>query len=224
MTKKPTSTALGFTALKAKQRAKRGAFPEALGLRVHRSISWLGRAEAEKGDADVRFILLWIGFNSAYASDIDADTANERGSFKIFFDTLVTLDSSHRIYDAVWARFSQEIRLLLANKYVFAPFWHKQNGVKGYDDWEQRLAISQRQITDAMKQFDTGRVLSVVFDRLYVLRNQLVHGGSTWNGSVNRSQVRDGAAVLSWLLPIFIDIMMDHPSRDWGRPFYPVVA
>jgi hypothetical protein len=63
----------------------------------------------------------------------------------------------------------------------------------------------------------------VVFDRLYVLRNQLVHGGSTWNSSVNRDQVRDGAAVLGTLLPIFIDIMMDNPYRDWGRPFYPVV-
>ena len=85
------------------------------------------------------------------------------------------------------------------------------------------MASSQRLIGTAIKQFDTGRILSIVFDRLYVLRNQLVHGGSTWNSSVNRSQVRDGAAVLGWLLPIFIDIMMDHHDRDWGRPFYPVV-
>ena len=63
-----------------------------------------------------------------------------------------------------------------------------------------------------MKQFDTGRLLTVVFDRLYVLRNQLVHGGATWNSSVNRSQVKDGAAVLGWMLPLFIDIMMDNPD------------
>lgn len=55
-----------------------------------------------------------------------------------------------------------------------------------------------------------------------MLRNQLVHGGATWNGGANRDQVRDGAAVLSWLLPIFIDIMMDNPSRDWGND-YPVI-
>jgi hypothetical protein len=29
--------------------------------------------------------------------------------------------------------------------------------------------------------------------------------------------------VLNWLLPIFVDFMMDNPKRDWGRPFYPVV-
>src|SRR5262245_27967346 len=180
-----------FASLKAKQRALRAAFPESLGLRVHRAISWLGRAEAEKTDADVRFILLWVAFNSAYASEIDTDGSNERKSFKAFFDALVSLDASHRIYDAVWQRFSQEIRLLLANRYVFAPFWYKQNGLEGHDDWEERLAASQRQIATAMKQFDTSRILLVVFDRLYVLRNQLVHGGATWNSSINRAQVRD---------------------------------
>ena len=30
-------------------------------------------------------------------------------------------------------------------------------------------------------------------------------------------------AVMSWLLPIFIDIMMDHPEHEWGMPYYPVV-
>ena len=221
---KAQTDALGHGTLKVKQRARRAGFPEPLSLRVHRAISWLGRAEAETSDADVRFILLWIGFNAAYASDIDADSTSERGSFKAFFDTLVGLDPSHRIYDAVWERFSQEIRLLLANKYVFAPFWHHQNGLPGHADWEKRLEASQRLCGEAMKTFDTARILSIVFDRLYVLRNQLVHGGATWNGSVNRGQVRDGAAVLGWMLPIFIDIMMDNPDRDWGRPFYPVVT
>jgi hypothetical protein len=70
---------------------------------------------------------------------------------------------------------------------------------------------------------DTVRVLTLVFDRLYVLRNQLVHGGSTWNSIVNRDQVRDGAAILSFLVPVFTDVMMENPDEEWGRPFYPVV-
>ena len=41
--------------LKAKQRALREGFPETMGLRVHRSISWIGRAEAARDD-DARFI------------------------------------------------------------------------------------------------------------------------------------------------------------------------
>jgi Apea-like HEPN len=212
-----------FNALKAKQRALREGFPDSLSLRVHRAISWLGRAEDETDDADVRFILLWIGFNAAYACDLSMEAASERDTFQVYFDALVELDTGYRIYDAIWVRFSHEIRLLLNNKYVFAPFWLHNNGVEGYDDWAQRLAESQRRINSAMKRQDTARILSILFGRLYVVRNQLIHGGATWNSGVNRDQVRNGAAVMSWLLPVFIDIMMENPSRDWGRPYYPVV-
>ena len=209
--------------LKDKQRRLRGAFPPSFGLRIHRALIWLGRAEAEPDDADDRFILLWIGFSTAYAGELMDDAVNERGALNAYFDALIGLDVEHRIYNSVWERFSQEIRLLLSNRYVFGPFWKHQNGVDGYDDWEERLAQSQKVIARALVNRDTTVVLSTIFDRLYVLRNQLVHGGATWNGSVNRDQVRDGAALLKWLLPTFIDIMMDNATRDWGKPFYPVV-
>jgi hypothetical protein len=214
---------LSHAILKSKQRAKRSGFPEQLGLRIHRAISWLGRSEQETDDHDLRFILLWIGFNAAYADDVGVEVNSERGAFRTYFDALVALDEGHRIYNAVWTRFPHEIRVLLNNKYVYAPFWNHQNGLAGYEKWAESLAAGQRVISDAMAQRDTSRILSVVFDRLYVLRNQLVHGGATWNGKVNRDQVRDGAAVLGTLLPLFIDIMMNNPDRDWGKPFYPVV-
>jgi len=212
-----------FGPLKTKHRALRGGFPEMVSLRVHRALSWLGRAEQESDDLDVRFILLWVGFNAAYAGDIGEDYESERGAFRSFFDQLVALDTGHRIYDLVWARFSQEIRLLLGNKYVFAPFWSHQNGNPGCADWQEKLAASGRRIAIALQQKDTGCILSILFDRLYILRNQLVHGGATWNSGTNRDQVRDGCALLHGLLPIFIDLMMENPNRDWGKPFYPVV-
>ena len=212
-----------FQILKDKQRAIRHDFPDGLALRVHRAISWLGRAEAEHDDDDLRFILLWVGFNSAYASEVKSEIIGERGIFGAFFETLVALDADRRIYNAVWQRFSQEIRLLLSNKYVFQPFWNHHNGMPGHENWADRLASSQRSIAAAMGKQDTARILSLMFDRLYVLRNQLVHGGATWNSKVNRDQVRDGAAVLGFLLPVFINIMMDNSGHNWGLPFYPVV-
>jgi hypothetical protein len=212
-----------YDALKAKNREIRADFPEALRVRVHRALSWLGRAEKEEGDDDVRFILLWIGFNAAYAGDLRVELADERGAIRGYFDALVQLDQGHRIYNAVWMRFPHEIRQLLGNKHVYGPFWHHHNGVDGYGDWEDRMAKAQRSANAAIVKQDTSALLQLVFDRLYVLRNQLVHGGATWRGGVNRDQVRDGAAVLGFFLPVFIDIMMDNPIRDWGPPFYPVV-
>jgi len=213
--------------LKAKQRSMREDFPTPLTLRVHRALSWLRRAETEEDDDDVRFILLWIGFNAAYASDVGlavgAESQRERDLFMHFFSTLVGFDGKHRIYDLVWTRFSQEIRLLLNNKYIFAPFWNHHNGIEDYDDWRVRLEREHVAINAALRRLDTPTILSILFGRLYVLRNQLVHGGATWHSDVNRAQVRDGAALLGCLLPLFIDLMMDNAGHEWRMPNYPVV-
>ncbi|MBS0124496.1 HEPN domain-containing protein [Thetidibacter halocola] len=215
-----------FVTLKEKQRAIRAGFPQTMGLRVHRAISWIGRAEACGEDHDARFIFLWIAFNAAYADEREFLSAPvpERDAFRDFFGRLTALDAERRIYKAVWQRFSGPVRLLLENRYVFNPFWQHHNGIAGCEDWEDRFRLSARTFARAFQDGDSVRVLSLVFDRLYVLRNQLVHGGATWNSAVNRAQVRDGAAILGFLMPIFVDLMMDHPQEDWGQPFYPVVS
>lgn len=35
--------------------------------------------------------------------------------------------------------------------------------------------------------------------------------------------MRDGAAILNHLLPLFIDLMMDNSNEDWTTPLYPVI-
>lgn len=211
--------------LKFKQRELRVAFPSTMGLRVHRSISWIGRAEKEVEDTDAQFVFFWIAFNAAYADEraVAGIAIGEKATYADFFTRLVRLDNKKRIYQAIWQQFSGPIRLLLANKYVFSPFWQFHNGVEEYVDWERRFGAAQKVVASALASGDTVKILSLVFDRLYVLRNQMVHGGSTWGGKVNRHQVRDGAAILGFLLPVFVDLMMDNPHEDWGVPFYPVV-
>lgn len=72
----PLGNTLHPEVLKEKQRSLRDGFQKPLGLRVHRALSWLRRAEVEDGDHDVRFILLWIGFNAAYAGDVEASASS----------------------------------------------------------------------------------------------------------------------------------------------------
>ena len=212
--------------LKEKQRALRAGFPETMGLRVHRSISWIGRAEQAGDDCDAAFLFLWIAFNAAYADEgsLQGIATGERRAFEDFFAKLVALDADQQIYNAIWQRFSGPIRNLMQNRYVFNPFWQFHNGIDGYEDWQERFIASAHSFANAVQSMDTARVLSFVFDRLYILRNQLIHGGATWNSAVNRAQVGDSAAILSFLMPVLVDIMMDHPDEDWGKPFYPVVT
>ena len=60
-------------------------------------------------------------------------------------------------------------------------------------------------------------VLSIVLSRIYTLRNQLIHGGATWGSSVNREQLRDCTNFMAKLVPLVIEVMMDHPETLWGR-------
>jgi len=82
---------------------------------------------------------------------------------------------------------------------------------------------SRKAALGAIVDGDTAKILAIVFDRLYVLRNQLVHGGATWNSKVNRAQLKDGTAIMMAITPVIIELMLDHPGMDFGEIMYPVV-
>ena len=197
--------------------------PDALNHRLRRALSWIGRAEKEPDDPDAAFIFYWIAFNAAYAKDKphDPDTS-ERDLFDDYFRGLLGLDSDHIIYNAIWERFSGPIRVLLDNQFVYQPFWNDLAG-KGDGRWKDRFATSKGTVHRALANHDTLSILNILFSRLYTLRIQLMHGGATWDGSVNRAQVRDGTAILAFLVPVFARLMMEHPEVDWGPLDYPVV-
>ena len=212
-----------FETLKTRQREERDKYPENMGLRVHRALSWLQRAEQAE-DLDGRFIFLWVAFNAAYAQDFyDQETTAERFKVGGFLTKLVELDSDERLYGLIWQEFPSSIRILLSNHFVFGPFWEYQQGRKTEAEWTEAFEKANRAAKAAIGQGDTATALGVVLARLYTLRNQLVHGGATWNSGVNRDQMRDATAFLEKLVPIVIELMMDNPVTLWGDPSYPVV-
>jgi hypothetical protein len=207
--------------LKARQRAERDGWPDFVSTRIHRALSWLRRAE-DCGDDDGRFVFLWIAFNAAYANELGEHRMPENRRFGEFLERLVALDETGRLRRLLWEQFAGPVRVLLQNKFVFQPYWDHLNGLPGSDDWAGQFERANRAATGALMKHDTGKVLGVVFARLYTLRNQLIHGGATWNSSVNREQLRDANAIMSALVPIVIEIMMDSAGEHWGEPCYPV--
>lgn len=210
-----------FDALKSRQRAERDPWNNNFGTRIHRSISWIGRSEQEANDPAAAFMFLWIAFNAAYGGERSA--VSERDAFQTFFTRLKRLDQAGSLYTIVWTSFPGPIRLFLESQFVFGPFWKHVHGEVGGEDWESRFSSAQRRFRKALQEKDTVTILSMLFDRLYVLRNQMMHGGATWNSSVNRDQLRDGAAILACTVPVMVDLMMDAPDAKWGDTLYPVV-
>lgn len=213
-----------FNRLKDRQRNERESYPENHALRVHRALSWLKKAEACVGDDDAQFIFLWIAFNAAYANDVDkAYRLAEHQTFDNFIGKLCKLDKQASLSKIVWQEFAGAIRVLLDNEYVFQPFWDFQNGLITEEQWKQRFNQAKGYANKALGHENTTNVLSIVFDRIYTLRNQILHGGATYDSKVNREQMRDCCHLMGKLIPTIIEIMMDNPDTLWGDAHYPVV-
>jgi hypothetical protein len=217
-----------YEQLKARHRAERGGFHENLSLRVHRALSWLQRAEqlAVEDDPDGQFIFLWIAFNAAYATEMDPKyRLPQQDTFQAFLQKLVELEGSrNRFGDLLWKEFSGSIRVLLANPYVFQDFWNAHNGTLPREEWKPKFEAANRAAQVALVKHDTVTVLGIVLARIYTLRNQLIHGGATWKSGVNREQLRDCVNFMGKLVPLVIEVMMDHPDTLWGDACYPVLG
>jgi len=207
--------------LKRKLKSYTG-IPEELGIRIHRSISWLQCAEQQEKDPDLMFITQWIAFNACYAMDMNSQsTKTEREKFKGFIGTLVRLDHEKRIFNILWQKFSGPVKILIENEYVFRGFWDFQRG--DTNEWRKAFDKSNE---DAMRYISANNVcgvLEILLDRLYILRNQLMHGGATYKSKLNRRSVKDGSRILEMLIPIIIEIILENPEEDWGKLLFPVV-
>lgn len=195
---------------------------ETFRIRMHRAISWLTCAEKQSSDIDLRYLTLWIALNSCYAIDsTESNQKSEREKFRKFIVSLITNDNESRISKLLWEKFSGPIQLLIKNQYAFKPFWDYQRGE--IKDWKNFHQSSIQDSMDYLSKNNTSGLLDIILDRLYVLRNQLIHGGATYKSEINRTQLKDGTRILEMLIPIIIDIMLQNPNEDWGRILYPVI-
>ncbi|WP_217516342.1 HEPN domain-containing protein [Vibrio metschnikovii] len=214
---------LTFNTLKQRHRAERDQYPSALSIRVHRALSWLNKAE-QCSDDDSAFLFLWIAFNSAYAQDFEQKSSfGERGLFQEFLSKLVELDNQQQLSAIVWEQYSGPIRCILDNEFILQAYWDYQAGRIDQESWKQARSKAKIAANQALSQNDTASVLSIVFARLYTLRNQIIHGGATFGSSANRQQLRDCTSLLQHLVPTLITIMMNSKQAMWGEPVYPLV-
>ena len=201
--------------------------------RLRRSISWLERAASEK-KTDAKCILLWVAFNAAYAIERRAakeewggDDPKEWQLRRRYFERLTRADFS-QIHGTVRRELWAAVDRVINNEYIYRGFWDSLTDERfDWKNWRYQRQFEQER-AEVKRRLRRGRaentlyVLESVFDRLSVLRNQLMHGCATQEGVLNRRQVKDGAEILEALVPLFVGIMADHPDEDWGKISYPV--
>ncbi|MDY6421316.1 MAG: HEPN domain-containing protein [Succinivibrio dextrinosolvens] len=202
------------------------SFDETFRTRIHRSLSWLRKADSftEESDLDMKFICLWIAFNAAYGKSLPAldHSCSEKYAFKSFIEKIISLDSVNLLASVVCGKYAMRISFLVENKFTFHKYWDFTKGVEEASDWKRSLSASVKKYNDCRISMDVSTILSIVFDRLYVLRNQLMHGGSSCGSKLNRETIDDAVGFLSDLIPSMLLVMMMNYKKDhdWGELFY----
>ena len=204
--------------------------------RMRRAHSWLSQSVRENSTTE-KFIFQWIAFSAAYGSELKGlypsdGMANERSRFNDFLNRILEKDT-HAAIRNILVRLYEDglIKELLCNQFVFDPYW-KTLGQS--DDWRNELRRSNRETFRSIRRIRSSKdgldnvqtVLEEVFRRLYTLRNQIFHGGTTYRTGLGRKQIDDGSRIMSDLLPAVIEIMNDdiqnEPYSDtWGWVAYP---
>ena len=208
--------------------------------RMRRAGSWIKRSEKTASDRKnvrtgeeetgldcERFIFLWIAFNAAYGRElVDDDDSREWERFSEFLKEVLRQDQENAIETILWSTYSGPIRILLNNQYVYGPFWDWVRGSERGRNWRDRFEEDKRAANGRLANSDVHGVLVAVFRRLYVLRNQIFHGGATFASGWGQDQVRDGSRIMAALVPRILEIMRadiekNPESAVWGRVAYP---
>ena len=195
---------------------------QSFAIRVHRALSWIERAAKQPG-LETRFIFQWIAFNSLYGQAREGlPTARsqrgygggDRSEYVDFLHKIAGLDGQLLMKAATQVRpFLEE---LVACQYLHYGYW------RDLPDWPEMLRKDIDRFGRAMESRTVGRVLSVVFDRLYTMRLQLFHGGATFNSRVNRKTVKLSEMILRQFMRPILEVMIDHGlDEDWGEFSYP---
>lgn len=177
-------------------------------LRSYRARSWI-RAADDADALDVRFILIWVAFNSLYGQRRAHDWLDVQAFLGKVLD-----DGAERVSNDLLGLHDEGIALL-GLEFLYFEYW-----AWGFTD---RVAET---ITGHLLQAEFNwaaktphKSLSAIFERLYVLRNQVFHGSAKFRSSKNRDSLCPAVRLLERVVRTFCEILNeDERDARWGLP------
>jgi hypothetical protein len=185
-------------------------------IRLWRALSWLERAE-QATEVEDRFISLWIAFNAMFGRLApDNRPWGDREAMGAFMSAFWQIDQGKSVCRILNHRQLMVLKLI-ENRYLFSAFWSDPD--KNHDH------VLHKKLQDYLPRFGSHKMQPIyieLFDRLYVLRNQLFHGASTKGSQLNRRTLQTATILLDDLLPAMLATIIDHGfEHDWGELCYP---
>ena len=193
-----------------------------------------------------RFLCLWLSFNAAYGNDdfiFKFGRPNEQEQIDNLFKKILGFckndDASMRHLLCAINKCRKEIFKLAETPFLYQQFWRAEQNFnpekyhawvsagKGKKHHKTKSEIERRTaLLSLANRGDASYVLNETFERLRILRNQVIHGSSEYAEKYNRCSLAPGIAVLRACLPEILRIMLTamKQKRDddrWGRVAYP---
>ncbi|MFZ4722059.1 MAG: hypothetical protein ACOYMI_02780 [Phycisphaerales bacterium] len=195
-------------------------------IRIHRALTWLefaARCDASE-DLDARLVAQWIALNSLYGrwDDRAGSPMPDRESLRVFAEQILSHDHDGLVASVLRAHAKLAISLF-EDRYLCRHFWEAPSTPSGRNR-NRDVAWGAANAREHLREGRHGAVLDRVLDRIHFVRNQLVHGGSTFNGRLNRAAVRRASQMMDHLLACFLQVLMEHGYvDDWGGLCYPPI-
>ena len=183
--------------------------------RVSRALSWYQRSEASDTD-DETLLYSFIAFNALYSQN----NRKDKEAKSQFWGKLQNSEKKEYLFELA-SKNMEELEGILSFWYLSSEYWNDSGGYAEKSDKLQReseytMSKTRRQIT--MKNVTP---LRLSMDRIYLLRNQIMHGMAAYLDSYNRSQVKICAEFLHSLTGSIIRIVIEDDKQYWGKVSYP---
>ena len=187
-------------------------------IRVHRALSWLERAlEMDtENQPDGRLLYACIALNALHGTwDTEAGyPVRDKQSRNAFLKSITEADKAGLLSDLL-TRLEPDILWLLENKYLDPRFWHNP----------EHPGNVRAQYHRGVRFYGDGNwtaILECTFERIAVLRGQIVHGAATRGSQLNRESLTRCRKVLEVILPVVLQLVIEHRvDDDWPPLCYP---
>ena len=150
----------------------------------------------------------WDGERQEPVSDVDC--------WQHFLDRMLVLDKDGLIQDKL-EEHKKLVMVLFDDEYLSRFFWQEPT-----DQRAKRVRRTRHEAQAWYVEKNWTMVLQRLFERIYLLRCQLVHGAATYDSSFNRTAIRRCIQMMDHLLRTFLGVWVRWGAdEDWGIMCYP---
>lgn len=170
---------------------------------------------------DVRFMVLWVAINSLYArwDNLRNTPHYDSDSRNAFLEMVYGWDQT--TFNGLISAKRGLILKHLENPFLSGVFWRDPH----HPDAKTHATEDARHLDNNFKNKSHLKVLKQAFDRLYVLRGQLMHGAATGGSKLNRKTLNYGVLLLMSVMPTILETTIDYGSHDdWHDLCYPPIS